>query len=220
MSGDDKGLAEFERLKANYDENPTLENYLLIRSTFPGAQPSPARFGGFDPFQSIREELEQHGITPSPFLGALDGVEEDIDAVTLTIIKRLSERRALEKSGQTHIQSLKNGIPDTLINYLIVTLLEACVEHDSLLPASLLILIREQLGGPNPARHKQYLIDEKKKQAAWIAAQLTPGSEKASVREIARILSVEPSTVSRWFADGELMKLANEIRENFKKPPL
>jgi hypothetical protein len=76
---------------------------------------------------------------------------------------------------------------------------------------ALVMLLRERLVGPNPAYHKAYEKREDRKAAIYIGAQLLVLSENCSIRRIAEIMGVEPSTVSRWFPNDELRLEAERV---------
>ena len=77
-------------------------------------------------------------------------------------------------------------------------MLEACEAHYVSTPSALVVLVRERLGRPNPARHKQNIIDQNRKTAIRMAAQILSNGEKISIRKIAKAMGLEASTVSRW----------------------
>lgn len=213
-----KSWADFMRLADRFQNEPTLENYLVLRRTFGGGDIESLHLMRPDPLSSIEDELRQYGMDPAVFSDALDGDEFQIDELCLQIMERLVDRQTRERSGEAHVQTTGQAIPNSLIDYLIMTMLEACEAHDLAPRTALVILIRERLGGQNPDRHKQNLIDKNRKQAILMAAsQLSQGKE-ISIRQIAKKMHLEASTVSRWFKAGELEMEANRMRAWFKKP--
>lgn len=62
------------------------------------------------------------------------------------------------------------------------------------------------------------MIDQNRKKAIWIAAQIFSSGEKMSIRKIAKAMDLEASTVSRWFKKGELEQEVKRMRGWFKKP--
>lgn len=213
-----KSWADFMRLADQFKAEPTLENYLVHRRAFGGSGVDSAHLIATDPISSIESELRQYDIDPSIFSDVLDGNDHQIDELCLRLMEKLVERQALEESGKSHVQTTGKAIPDSLIDYLAISMLEACEAHDLSPPPALVVLIRERLGGPNPARHKQNLIDKNRKQAIWMAAQRRLSGKSISVRQIAKKMGLEASTVSRWFKLGELEHEAERMRKWFKKP--
>ncbi|MGH6819644.1 MAG: hypothetical protein ACREDU_02145, partial [Methylocella sp.] len=105
-----------------------------------------------------------------------------------------------------------------LIDYVLVAMLESCDQHGLPPPPSLVVLVRERLGGANVARHKQSLIDQRRVRAVWLAHQALASGDQISMRQIAKTIGVEASTVSRWFGRGELRREAEKIQKWFLKP--
>ena len=200
-----------------FAKDGSLESYLLIRRSFPNQKIEVARFGGFDPFLAMRAELEGQGIEPMLILGVMDGDERDIDELTLRMMEWLVTRAKLSKAGGVQLQGSKQVVSDSLIDYLLVIILESCERHSISLPSALVVLLREKLGGPNPYRHARYEISEKQKEAVWIAAQIFGADEAISIRRLAKELNIEPSTISRWFKKGELEAEAHRVRDMLER---
>ena len=213
-----KSWADFVRLADQFKDEPTLENYLIHRRAFGGSGVDSAHLITNDPISSIESELHQYNLDPAIVSDVLDGNDHQIDALCLRLMEKLVERQALEVSGKSHVQTTGKAIPDSLIDYLAISMLEACEAHDLAPPSSLVVLIRERLGGPNPARHRQNMIDQNRKKAIWIAAQIFSSGEKMSIRKIAKAMDLEASTVSRWFKKGELEQEVKRVQGWFKKP--
>ena len=213
-----KSWADFMRLADQFKAEPTLANYLVLRRTFGSSGVDSAHLTTDDPIPSIEGELRQLDIDPAIFSDVLDGNDHQIDELCLRLMEKLVERDVLEASGKSHVQTTGQAIPDSLIDFLAISMLEACEAHDLSPPPALVVLFRERLGGPNPARHKQNMIDQNRKIAIWMAAQILSNGEKTSIRKIAKAMGLEASTVSRWFKKGELEQEAKRVRGWFKKP--
>lgn len=214
----EKSFSDFMKLADKFEAEPILENYLVLRRGFGGTGVELSYFLIPDPLSSVEDELRQHGIDPAIFSDALDGNDYQIDELCLQLMERLVERQTRERAGHTHIQTTGLAIPDSLIDYLVISMLEASEVHGLAPGPALVILIREKLGGPNPGRHKQNLIDKNRKHAIWIAAHHRLGGRTISVRQIAEKMGLEASTVSRWFKPGELKQEAERMCRWFKKP--
>ena len=130
----------------------------------------------------------------------------------------LLRRRQLESQGETQLQARKEAISDSLIDYLVITTLEAMKWNgEEFVPGSLVILLRERLLGPNPAYHKAHEKRKNRKDAAFFAAQLLLRGEDCSVRKVAKIMDIDPSTVSRWFPNNSLRTEAERLRKFFSE---
>jgi hypothetical protein len=90
---------------------------------------------------------------------------------------------ALPKSGTGHIDQRRQAINDATVNYLISLMVESLEwnEDEIRLPGSLVMLIRRQLCGDHPDLYSESVLIEKRRNAAYIAAQIFPEG-KISVR--------------------------------------
>jgi hypothetical protein len=125
-------------------------------------------------------------------------------------MERLIERNDLAKEGHTQVQSRRIAISDSLVDFLIVAMLQAVVEEEH---SALAVLIRERLCGQTPDYYEKYLRLMDQRRAIALAALKFPAG-KISVRKIARLMNVEPSTVSRWFPDGDLQEKVDQFRKS------
>jgi hypothetical protein len=204
---------------ATYQKTPSLENYLRLRRDIPEVEIDVAMFGGLDVLFSIEPDLKKHGIDPDLVADAFEAYEPAIDLLTLQLMECLVARNNLPKSGPRHIDKRKEAIDDPLIDFLIVTMLEAMEwnkEYTSLeIPSSLIVLIRDRLCGPNPGLRKGHLSKQTKLNAAFLAAQYfkPAGGETISVRKLADIAGVGRSTAERWLKDQSFQ----QSLENFRK---
>ena len=70
------------------------------------------------------------------------------------------------------------------------------------MPASLVVLLREQLCGSNPDLHQQYLAQQRFREAAFNAGLgFQQTGEQLSVRKLADAADVGRGTAERWLAD-------------------
>jgi hypothetical protein len=205
--------AELLAMVDAYEREPTLANYVRIKRTFGlRVDTSVGRYYDFEPL-SIAKELRRLGIGPALVDSALDGDQwhdgKNIDRLVLRIMECLIERDQIEKSGSAHVQSRKIAISDSLVNFLIVAMLET---FEDSIPPSLIVLIRERLCGSNPDRYKEHLQVQRRRDAIAIAAIKFPKG-KVSIRKLAKILDVEPSTISRAFPGGSFQKELDKFRQ-------
>jgi hypothetical protein len=218
--GSPERLSAFRRLASAYRKDRSLRDYLTLRRQFPEAEIQVARFGGLDPLIALGSKLQElgidHGLTMS---AAGDAFPPDMDELCLQIMERLvSKRDRRKKRGNGHARDL--GIPDSLIDYLILLMIEALDWDEGtrgLIPASLIVLLVERLGGSNPEWNKKYIVHHGRWRAACVAAQIWP-SGNPPVREFAKRLEVGKSTAARWLADTdvEFRKMLEDARRMFE----
>jgi hypothetical protein len=207
----ERSYAQFRAMCDAYEREPTLANYVRLRRTFGSSATAVRRFHDFEP-RAIAAELQRLGIDPRLVDSALDGDEWDdgrnIDRLVLRIMECLIQRDQIEKSGSVHVQSRGIAISDSLVDFLIVAMLETM--EDSI-PASLILLIRERLCGANPDLHQEHLQAQRRREAVAIAAVKFPNG-KVSIRKIAKMFNVQPSTISRAFPGGCFQKEVDKFR--------
>jgi hypothetical protein len=203
---------ELNRLQERFDENPSIENYVALRR-LGGWDTEIYRFAGVDPLRTLGDELQRAGLARALVCGALGGDYRDIDELCLQLMERLIDRKRLEANGETHLQGRGNGISDALIGHLIVAMMEV-LQQDSMEPRpSLVLLVREQLGGANTEIYKSHNKWVGRNRALFLGMQMRRRGEQPTIRKIAELMSVQPSTVSRWFPKGDFP----ERVENFEK---
>jgi hypothetical protein len=153
---------------------------------------------------NLKRKFAGQGIDPMLLLGAMLADEPDIDALCLQVLELLVTRGKLPKEGPGFIEKRRKAISDATINYLIVEILEAIDRRGDWIhiPASLVVLIREQLCRSNPDLHQQYLSRERFRNAASIAGRhFRRTGEQISVRDLAAAAGVSRGTAARWLAD-------------------
>jgi hypothetical protein len=135
----------------------------------------------------------------------LDGDEPSIDKLSLRLLTLLLARDKLPKAGPDYIQKRRVAISDAMIDYLIVTMLEAFDWHEETfrVPGSLVVLIRHHICGTMPDLHAAYLLKEKRQNAATRAGQLLKPGEKISVSKLARLAEIPRSTAARYLAEKD-----------------
>jgi len=203
----------FMRLHERFEEDPTIENYVALRRSFIRCDTEIHRFASVDPMQGLGQDLEQAGFDRSLVCGALGGDDRDIDELCLQIMERLIERGRLAAKGETQLQARGHGISDALIGHLIIAMMEV-LQQDGLVPGpSFVLLVREQLGGANTEIYKSHIKWADRNRAVFLGMQIKRRGALPTIRKIAEIMGVQPSTVSRWFPNGDFL----EQVENFEK---
>jgi hypothetical protein len=121
----------------------------------------------------------------------------------------LLAKNSLPSTGTGAIDQRRSAISDTLVNYLIVMMLEAMEWNKSdpiVIPSSLIVLLRERLCGEMPDLRQAYLSRQEKDHAAFLAAEHFRLGDTISVRKLAKLAGVSKSTADRWLADPEFQR--------------
>lgn len=202
-----------------YKKATSIEHYVKLRRTDPGAEIEIAVIGGMDQLFFMEEELSKFGFDPEMVASVLNADPEAISELSLQIMEKIIEARSLAKAGQTHLTRRGLAIPDKLVNWLVACMLDALSWNDDLyIPRDLIVLIRERLGGSNPEYEQASDAHLKRSAAITIGGQLKARGIKPSFRMLAGVLNVSPSTVMRWFPDGdfeeEIERVATWFDEN------
>lgn len=202
--------ASLEELKEEFRTNPSIENYVRLRRSFPDEHIPCVRFAGFRQLLCLKDDLTA-GIDAGVIYDAFDGDQHAVDKLSLLILERLVERRLLQAKGKTHLQARKAAISDAIVNYLINMMLEVIYRFELEFPSSLLVLIREQLGGPNPGPYKHYLQREQFEERAEFMATYSQ-ENLPSANRIAKSFSVNRSTTGRWLRDPKFAQRVSQLR--------
>jgi hypothetical protein len=192
-------------LSRAFKDSPTIENYLSLRRANPNSEIEVAFTNGLDWLFANETLLRENGIDPQWFASSLDANVEAISKMSLHLLDKLVDRSRLEKSGETHVMSRGVAISDSLVNYLIAVMLDALSWNDDLyIPRDLLVLTRYQILGEEPAQLKQLESHRLEHDIAYIGAQILEYGRQVTTREIAKILNINASTVSRIFPGDKL----------------
>jgi hypothetical protein len=210
---------EFQRLDDRFNEDPSIENYVTLRRSFPGGDTTIYQLAEVDPREAkaFELDLERARLTHTLVRGALSGDERDIDELCLQLMERLIERRVLQGKGETHLQSRGKSVSDALIGHLIVAMLEVLQQDDLSPRSSLVVLVREQLVGTTNEVFKSHTKWKGRNQALFLGMRMKRQGVEPTIRKVATALNVQPSTVSRWFPEGDFVQQIEEFGRRLKK---
>jgi hypothetical protein len=211
-------FSDFKMLVLAYRKEPSIEHYLAIRTQFPELDIQIAMSAGIDPLYALEDKCRQHGIDPASVAGAMDGFEPGIDKLCLILMERIVAREKINGVGA--YQRRRAAISDAMVNYLIAFMLEGfdwCGDEVRM-PASLVLLIRHQLGPLKGDFHKEHKSHEAMSRAAWSAAQQLEPDEKLSINQLIRLASsadrpIPRSTAARWLKDQKFQRIFESSRK-------
>lgn len=223
LTGDEQRFEQLAQLSIAFRESPSIEKYTLIRKNFPELDIQVSMSGGIDPLFAIEEECEQHGIPARLVASAMDAFEPAVDRLCLILIDRLTDRSKI--TGPGAVQRRRQAISDAMVNYLIAFMLEGVdwADVEFRLPASLILLIRYQLGQLKGDYHQAYESRELKIEIARFVGQQLPAHEKLSINRLVGLVgkvrgwSVSRSTAAKWLKDKEFQKwfeFSRQIKQN------
>lgn len=193
---------DFNDLSKAFKSNPTIEHYVQLRRSNPEVLIEVATSWSIDWLFANADILKQHGINPETMAGALDADPACISAISLKLMECLIEREAKESAGETHVQSRGNAIGNSLVSYLIAMMLDALDRNDEMhIPRDLVVLIKHQIGAERSSEDRAMEARNNRSNSTWIAALLRYQGQPGSIRQVARTLNLNPSTVARWFND-------------------
>jgi hypothetical protein len=203
---DSKRFDDFTRLVVPFRKAPSIESYVTIRKSFPELDIQIAVFGGIDPL--FAEKLREHGIDPGVVAGAMDAFEPSIDQLCLILMELIIARNSI--SGIGKLQLRRAAISDAMIHYLLAFILEALDGWEVRVPASLILLLRHQLGPLKGDLHQEYHSREAQQRVARIAGQQLQPNEKLSINRLVKLASAannpcSRSTAARWLKDENFL---------------
>ena len=205
-------------LEKAYKADPSIENYVRLKRSNPDFEFGVAVIGGMEWFFANKENFEAIGIKPEIAVGILDADFDCITEVCLVLMELLIERKRLGDAGESHVSSRDPLKRDSFVNYLIKVMVDALEwNKECFIPGALVVLIRHQLGTEKTAWETTAKAHDKRQRAIWIAAELMAKGQEPSYRKIASIMGVKPSTVMRWFPDGDMTAKAEVIRESTER---
>lgn len=199
----------------------TLRSYLDHRRQHPEQSVELNNTASIEWVLQNEEFLKQHQIEPFMVLGAIEGDLYDIGQLSFRLLELLNERDDLLRSGETQVQSRGVAISDALVNYLAATMLDALVGIDGVyIPNDLIFLTKFLLIGDQPSENRALEAYLSRRDAIWLAAQIRNSGRECSIRLLAKALKVSPSTVSRWFPDGEFEEEVAQARAILNSEPI
>ena len=191
-------------LSERFKKAPSIDLYVKLRRENPDDEIEFATSPGIEWLFNAGTELEQWKIPEELVAGALDADEASICELSLVLLECLVKRREIENSGKVHAVGCGEAISDSFVNFLIAMMLDALSWNSNLiLPRDLAILIRYQLikDGDN-AIGRKLEAKELRQSALYAGASLLERTGKVSVRKVAEMLKVSPSTITRQFPDN------------------
>jgi hypothetical protein len=199
--------ALFRQLWSAYEKKQTLENFLRLKSEFPEVDIGvPPLFP--DPL-SLRSEMVKYGVNPDFITTFGDDIVVSIDKLSTRLIELLVNRTKLPKR--------RDKITDTLVNSLIVVMLENLCFFGVDFPAPLMLLIRDRLCGSVPDYRKAHESSKLRDLAITVVAGET---SKMSVRALAARIGIGKTTASRWLSDAEFDREVEERKKEFPNAEL
>ena len=113
---------------------------------------------------------------------------------------------ALKNKGVTH-PSRKKILPISLIKYLASRLLETMLAHEGKVPVPLIFLIRDLLDARGYG-HNLVRAPHQEKLAIFYLAE----DKNRTASDIAKLVEINKSTVTRWLQDPDFMARADRLR--------
>ena len=198
--------------------DPSIRNYLDIRACYPEKEPPQAVFMGIDPLYAMRDDLEKWGIDLVLVASVMDADRQAVDMLSIKLLSLIDDRQRLTNEGNTTLQSRGISVPNSLVDYLIVIMFEAMEQYDEPHAVGALnFLVRQRLGGARMAMHQSFKKNDRKSAVVALMASAKRLGWNTSLREMAKICKVQPSSISRLFKPGELEEL---ILDYMNQPPV
>jgi hypothetical protein len=188
-------MAKLDLLSSAYKENPSIEHYVKLRRENPHSDIEVAVIGGWEQVGFLELELRKYGLDRELVKSVVYADRKSMAELSLQLLEKIIETNSLLKSGKTHLVRRGLAIPDKLINWLIMCMLDGASRSNELyIPRELIVLIRERLGGSNPEIEQASRANELRFKAIFMGARVKAMGIKPSFRIMGKILKVAPST--------------------------
>jgi len=191
-------------ISMQYLSAPSVEEYVRLRRLHPETLIEISTSWAIEWVFANEDVLKQHSIEPELVVGTLDADPAHISELSLRLMERLIERDAKLAEGQTHLARRQEAIGDSLVKYLISMMLDALDWNNQLeIPRDLIVLLKHVMGTEDSGEARAMQVHQNRGNAKLIAAQIRNSGGAGSIRQIAQIMGVSASTVSRWFPAGD-----------------
>jgi hypothetical protein len=163
----------------------------------------------FPQFRSV-ERSTYRGVDLDETLVALatcSGDRESVRRLSLVLADSLLNRRAKRRQGETHLVSRHRALSDTAIATMAVNMLAGCLFSKAPPPPELvrLFVVLHNLEVPaNDEKHDLWKVPA--------AINYIARHPEASIRQVARLVSVSPNTLRAWMKDLDFTSDVERIR--------
>lgn len=196
----------------SFYEDFSISSYLKLREKYPEQHIPIYRFGGFDSIFPLHDELSKFGIDGKLIAGVMDADPDCIDLLCLKLLGLLEKERAAKADGATQLQSRRLAPSRSSYCILVCLCFEAMDRYDDSQAASSLGFLVQQLLLPGLTDFQKEMRKRQLRQNAIDAgAHLLAIGRRPTMRKVATMLDVAPSTISRLFA-GEAAFLVESER--------
>jgi hypothetical protein len=201
-----------------YKNNPSMELYLKLRRDNPDNEIEISFLGGIEALYCLEPELRKFGFDPQLVATTMDADPDAISELSLQIMQKIISAKAVARSGKTHLIPRQLAVPNKLIDWLVACMLESLSWNDHLyIPRDLIVLIRDRIGASNSDFKRAVQTYEMRRKAIIIGGQLMARGVTPTFRLLGRILDVAPSTVKRWFPEGDFVREVRRVSLWFDK---
>lgn len=198
-------------LSEEFKRDPTIKNYLRLRSIHPDVKIEISISGGIEFAFHCEDLLGGIGLTVKDFLGLLEADEEVTSRVCLHLLGDMARAQDAAKNGDTHLSRRRKRIPEHAIDWLICTILDSESWNGTLqLNRDLAFLIKSRLQAGRNYFEQALEVRTNKSNAAMFGGQFKARGVAPSFRKVARLMKVQPSTVMRWFGSEAEFQTACE----------
>lgn len=189
---------------AFYDDF-SVKAYFLLREKYPTYHIPMKRVADFDLIFRWETEFEHFGVDSRDIAGTLDGNPECIDRVCVCLLKAMETGHLLEAQGESHLASRSLSPKDSAVLAYAIACFETFDLHDCYQPISSLNFLLQQLvlrGTPQIVTEGRS-INRKFDVLSVASTCLERDGDVPSMRTVAGLMGVTPSTISRMFKDHD-----------------
>lgn len=201
---------EFHRLSDWLAQDFSIDDYLKHRDQFPDqdtylplfvANEGYVSMTGLDIAFKFEKQFKNVGISPEDFVGMLDGDEACIDRLSLSCLRAISRREKLELD-RPHIVANGQAISNSLLDMLICAMAEAITSFYLTPPSSWTVLLKVRLNAFSHSVLEKVHTSNRRSEAIGLFA----ANPEIKDAQVAKIVGVNKSTVSRWKSDPDFIR--------------
>jgi hypothetical protein len=161
-----------------------------------------------DELMFVSSELRKFGFNPLLIASVMSAEPDAIRELSVQLTEKIGKAKSLSKR-ETHLVRRGLVVPDRLVDWLIVLMLEALSKkHRPYIPPDLVALVKKRLGGSKTQYERGAKAAAMRDSAIEIAGKLLAQGIRPSFRIVGEVLKVEASTVKRWFPSNDFMQQA------------
>lgn len=183
-----------------FHREPSIRKYLELRKRYPTENPNTNPLTDIDLPPLMEREYQEYGFDLLSICGALDGGQSEQELLSIKLLEEIQKAKDLKARGESAIHVRKLAMPAAKIDFLIVLMLKGMAfSGQSEISHAFNFLLRVKLGELESTLTQLSRTTALMDFATKIGGYMLDIGIQPSFRNVAKIMGVQPSTISRWF---------------------